>query len=247
MTATSPARNKHEPRVEDDALVRGHGQFHGRPATAEPSLCRLRALAARPCPRQVGKDRSGARRQTRARRTDRRGHDGGRRRQRLAPSTGGRPRRRQDDHAVPPRARRRHGDAWRRAGGDGGGGNARGGAGRRRTGRRRLRGIAGRGRPGNGDARQDAAPRRSARQSLHRLAGAGGRRAEHPRGGRDFRQGGACGARQRRQSAPGGGFVGNARRHRRLRCGQRQLHAVCLFAGCGPAARHGRRHHGHPS
>ena len=27
MNATSPARSKHEPRVEDDALVRGNGRF----------------------------------------------------------------------------------------------------------------------------------------------------------------------------------------------------------------------------
>ncbi len=31
MTATSPARSKHEPRVEDDALVRGHGRFMDDP------------------------------------------------------------------------------------------------------------------------------------------------------------------------------------------------------------------------
>ncbi len=31
MTATSPARSKHEPRVEDDALVRGAGQFMDDP------------------------------------------------------------------------------------------------------------------------------------------------------------------------------------------------------------------------
>ena len=31
MTATSPARSKHEPRVEDDALVRGNGRFMDDP------------------------------------------------------------------------------------------------------------------------------------------------------------------------------------------------------------------------
>jgi len=31
MTATSPARSKHEPRVEDDALVRGNGRFADDP------------------------------------------------------------------------------------------------------------------------------------------------------------------------------------------------------------------------
>src|SRR5512141_2248258 len=31
MTATSPARSQHEPRVEDDALVRGRGQFMDDP------------------------------------------------------------------------------------------------------------------------------------------------------------------------------------------------------------------------
>src|SRR5450830_1658637 len=31
MTATSPARTKHEPRVEDDALVRGTGRFMDDP------------------------------------------------------------------------------------------------------------------------------------------------------------------------------------------------------------------------
>ena len=31
MTATSPARSKHEPRVEDDALVRGNGRFTDDP------------------------------------------------------------------------------------------------------------------------------------------------------------------------------------------------------------------------
>ena len=31
MNATSPARSKHEPRVEDDALVRGHGRFQDDP------------------------------------------------------------------------------------------------------------------------------------------------------------------------------------------------------------------------
>jgi len=31
MTAIRPPRNKHEPRVEDDALVRGNGRFADDP------------------------------------------------------------------------------------------------------------------------------------------------------------------------------------------------------------------------
>jgi len=34
MTATSTARSKHEPRVEDDALVRGTGRFMDDPRLA---------------------------------------------------------------------------------------------------------------------------------------------------------------------------------------------------------------------
>ena len=123
--------------------------LHGRPAVAEPGLCRLRALAACPCPRAGGPCRSGAQGQARAGGAHRRGHQGGRRRRHLAAPAGRRPRRRQDGDAVPPRARGRQGHACRRCGGDGGGGNARRGAGRRRAGRGRLRGIAGGGRPGS--------------------------------------------------------------------------------------------------
>ena len=96
----------------------------------------------------------------------------------------------------------------------------------------------------DGDERQDAALSGSARQSLRRLAGPGARRAERTRRGRHHRQGAACGARERHQPAHGGGLDGNARRHRRLRSDERELHAVCLFAGRRFAARPGRRHHG---
>ncbi len=181
MNATSPPRSKREPRVEDDALVRGAGHFVGRPAAAESGLCRLRALAACPCPRAVGEYRGGARRQTGAGRAHRRGHEGGRRRQRGATSAGGRPRRRQDGDAVPPRARGRQGDAWRRTGGDGGRGNARRSAGRRRPRAGGLRGIAGGRRPRGDEAGRTAAFSGRARQSLRRLAGAGGQTRENER------------------------------------------------------------------
>ena len=87
--------------------------------------------------------------------------------------------------------------------------------------------------------RQDATLSRSARQSLRRLAGPGAERAERARGRRDHRQGAACGARERHQSAHGGGLAGNARRHRRLRRGERQLHAARLLAERRFAARPG--------
>ncbi len=56
------------------------------------------------------------------------------------------------------------------------------------------------------------------------------RRTERARGRRDHRKGAARGEGERDQPAHGGRLHGDARRHRRLRQGERQLHALRLLA-----------------
>ncbi len=138
MNATSPARSKHEPRVEDDALVRGHGNFADDPrlpnqayaAFVRSPHAHARVLAvkieAALAAKQVlavltAADMTAAGVGSVARHPPVAGRGGAK-------------------MAMPfrPVACRRQGDAWRRTGGDGGGGNPRRCAGRRRAGRGRL-------------------------------------------------------------------------------------------------------------
>ena len=240
MTATSPARSKHEPRVEDDALVRGHGRFMDDPRLPNQAYAAfVRSPHAHARVLSVKTEAARAAKQVLAVLTaeDIKAAGVG---SVVAPSAGGRPRRRQDGDAVPPGARRRQGHACRRCGGDGGGGNARP---QRRTppswSRSTTRNCRRWSTCEAAMKRRDAALSGRAGQSLRRLAGPGAERAERTRGRRDHRQGAACRARQRHQPAHGGGLDGNARRHRRLRRGDRQLHAACLLAErrCACAAR----------
>ena len=196
MTATSPARSKHEPRVEDDALVRGHGRFMDDPRLPNQAYAAF-VRSPHAHARVLKVDTEAARKAKKV----------------LAVLTAAdmkaagvgsvsrhppvhRPRRRQDGDAVPPVARRRQGDACRRPGGDGGGGDRRGSARRRRSGAGRLRGIAGGGRPRHRDERQDRSFIRK-RPAISASTGrARCRTSENAtRRGRHHRQGAACGAR----------------------------------------------------
>ena len=244
MNATSPARSKHEPRVEDDALVRGHGRFMDDPRLPNQAYAAfVRSPHAHARVLAVKTEAARAAKQVLAVLTAediKAAGVGGISRHPPVVGRGG------AKMVMPfrPALAGDKVDACRRCGGHGGGGNARRSAGRRRAGRSRLRGIAGGGRPGSRDERQDATLSGRAGQSLRRLAGPGGQRAERARGRRHHRQGAACRARQRHPPAPGGGLDGNARRHRRLRQGERQLHAARLLAERRWLARSGGLHHG---
>ena len=82
MTATSPARSKHEPRVEDDALVRGAGRFMDDPRLPNQAYAAfVRSPHAHARVLSVER-RGGAQGQGRAGGAHRRGHQGRRHRQR---------------------------------------------------------------------------------------------------------------------------------------------------------------------
>ena len=223
--------------------------LHGRRPAAGPDLCLFRPLAACLRRHQVDRHQGGAGDQGRDRGHHGGGHQGGQCRQFVAAPAGGGPRRHQADHAGPAGAGGRPGAPHRRGGRHGDRRDLGGGAGRRRGGRGGLRS----GRCGLRSARRREAGRAagvagSAGQHRDRL----GRPCRQPRrdrgeGRRGHEVGRACRADLARASAHQRRLDGAARRHRELRCGERQLPAPRLLAGRPRHARLDGRRDGRPA
>ena len=192
----------------------------------------------------VGQRRGGAQSQGRAGGAHRRRHEGGRHRRHLAPSAGRRPRRRQDGDAVPPGA-----------GGDARCMSARRSRwwSRRAPPRRRTPPISCRSNTRSCTPVVDLDAAMKAATQLH--ADAPGNLCvdwpgmvpseDNEREVAAIIKGAPHVARVRVvQPAHGGGFDGDARRHRRIRRGERQLHAARLLAERRRLARPGGPHHG---